>query len=83
MTTAMGGKASSTGPSAVSIVWMVVATPDGMMTTGSPWRNTPLATDPAYPRKSTPLEPCDLITYCTGNRGSMKFSSLAMYTVSR
>ncbi len=83
MATAMGGNASSTCPSAVSIVRMVVATPDGITTTGSPGRKTPLATVPAYPRKSTPVEPCDLMTYCTGNRGSMKFSSLAMYTVSR
>ena len=45
--TAMGGKASSTGPSAVSIVRMVVATPEGMTTTGSPGRKTPLATVPA------------------------------------
>ena len=45
--TDIGGNASSTGPSNVSIPAMVVVIPDGSTTTSSPGRNTPPATTPA------------------------------------
>ena len=48
--TAIGGWASSTGPSAVSIEAIVVSRPPGSATTRSPGFITPDATVPAYPR---------------------------------
>jgi hypothetical protein len=45
--TAIGENASPTGPSAVSIVAIVVVSPDGSTTTSSPGLNTPPATVPA------------------------------------
>ena len=48
--TAIGGKASATGPSAVSIDAMVDSRPDGSATTRSPGLRPPDATVPAYPR---------------------------------
>ena len=50
MVTAIGGNASSTGPSAVSIDAIVDSRPDGSATTRSPGLSTPDATVPAYPR---------------------------------
>ena len=45
--TDMGGNASSTGPSKVSMPATVVVRPDGSTITSSPGRNTPPATRPA------------------------------------
>ena len=48
--TDIGGYASSTGPSAVSIPAIRVVNPDGSTITSSPGFSTPDATCPAYPR---------------------------------
>ena len=45
--TAIGAKASSTGPSAVSMLATVELRPEGRTTTSSPGLNTPPATVPA------------------------------------
>ena len=47
ITTAMGGKASATSPSAVTIVAIRDVVPVGRTSTSSPGRKTPLATVPA------------------------------------
>ncbi len=47
MTTAMGGYASATSPSAVRMASMRDVVPVGMTSTSSPGRRTPLATVPA------------------------------------
>ena len=47
ITTAMGGKASATSPSAVTIDAIREEVPEGITNTSSPGRSTPLATVPA------------------------------------
>ena len=47
MVTDIGAKASSTGPSKVSMPATVVVRPDGSTITSSPGRNTPPSTRPA------------------------------------
>ncbi len=47
MTTAMGGKASATSPSAVWMLAMREVVPVGITNSSSPGRSTPLATVPA------------------------------------
>ena len=47
ITTAMGGNASATSPSAVTMESIREVVPDGSTSTSSPGRSTPLATVPA------------------------------------
>ena len=47
MVTDIGAKASSTGPSKVSMLAMVVVSPEGRIKTSSPGRNTPPSMRPA------------------------------------
>ena len=77
--TAWGANASSSSPSYVTIDFTRLRLPDGSTITSSPLRRMPDATVPAKPRKSR----LGRMTYCTGNRRSVRLRSLAMWTVSR
>ena len=81
--TAIGGYASETGPSAVSIDAISVSRPAGKARIRSPGFRTPEATVPAYPRKSRFSCDCGRTTYCTGKRTSTRLRSLATCSRSR
>ena len=63
----------------VTIDFTRVVAPEGSTVTASPFFRMPEATVPAYPRKFR----FGRITYCTGNRRSVRLRSLAMWTVSK
>ncbi len=84
MVTDIGGNASSTGPSKVSMPATVVVSPDGSTMTSSPGAEHP-AGDPAGVARGSRvwLVAWGRTTHWTGNRGSIRLRSEAMYTVSR
>ncbi len=77
--TDMGANASSSSPSQVTMDFTRLVRPEGSTVTGSPRRTTPEASVPAKARKSR----LGRMTYCTGNRRSVRLMSRAMGTVSR
>ena len=74
-----GGKAYSSSPSYVTMLFTLEVFPEGSAMTVSPLRTIPDATLPQKPRKSR----FGRSTYCTGKRKSVKLWSLSICTVSR